>query len=112
MAASAKPSNTPRDPKLYSKAEKIKMRIEQLTVTMNKDNNLNVSRDDLAQYAKDINELIIKNREAVRPYESHLKAAIIDLTEVPELNPHMQRISYLTALKDASKNIELFLACC
>ncbi len=109
MSSAAKVSHTPRNPKVYRKIEMIKMHIDQLAEKLSKTSSLDVSRDDLAKFAKEVNLVIVNNRDAVRAHESYLKAALIDLTEIPEMNPHMQRISYITALKDASKNMQFFL---
>ena len=79
---------------------------------MQKDQSYTPTRDEVEKYAVQINTLVMGHREKVRPFESYLKAAIIDLTEVPEMHPQMQRISFLTALKDASQNVRLFLDCC
>jgi O-methyltransferase involved in polyketide biosynthesis len=111
-AAPARPSKKPRDPIIYQKADKIKSQIDKLVTKMQKNNNYLPTRDEVEQYAIQINDLVVNNRQQVRQFESYLKAAIIDLTEVPDLHPTMQRIGFLTALKDASQKVQLFLDCC
>jgi hypothetical protein len=111
-ASPARPSKKPRDSVIFQKAEKIKNQLDKLISKMQKEHSFLPSRDDVEQYAVQINDLVMNNREKVRQFESYLKAAIIDLTEVPDLHPQMQRIGFLTALKDASQKIQLFLDCC
>ena len=111
-AAPSRPNKKPRDAVIYQKAERIKTQLDALITKIKKESSYTPTRDDIEKYAVEINDLIMKNREKVRPFESHLKAAIIDLTEVPEVHPQMQRISFETALKDASQKLQLFLDCC
>jgi methyl-accepting chemotaxis protein len=109
---SALPSKKPRDPTIHQKIEQIKTEIDRLISKIHKQSAYNPTRSEVEKYAVQINEVIMKNRESVRQFESFLKAAIIDLTEVPEMHPQMQRISFITALKDASQKLQLFLDCC
>jgi hypothetical protein len=111
-AVPSRPSKKPRDAVIYQKVEKIKSEVDKLISKMQKQTTYSPTRDDVEKYAIAINEVVMKNRDKVRQFESYLKAAIIDLTEVPEMHPQMQRISFLTALKDASQKIQLFLDCC
>jgi hypothetical protein len=111
-AAPARPSKKPRDPIIYQKAEKIKTQVDSLISKMHKNTTYLPTRDDVEKYAVQINDLVVNNREKVKQFESYLKAAIIDLTEVPDLHPQMQRIGFMSALKDASEKIQLFLDCC
>ena len=108
----AQPSRKPRNPKIYKKAEAIKSDLDRFISKIQKASSYQPERADVAKYAIEINDLIMNNREQVRSFESYLKAAIIDLTEIPEMHPQMQRISFLAALKDASYKIQLFLDCC
>lgn len=111
-AAPARPSKKPRDTIIYQKAEKIKTQVDKLISKMQKNSTFLPTRDEVEQYAVQINDLVVNNRQKVKQFESYLKAAIIDLTEVPDLHPQMQRIGFLTALRDASQKIQLFLDCC
>jgi hypothetical protein len=96
---------------LAREAQKIKGRVDALIAQMQKDAKFTPTRDQLEEYAELIIDHINDHHAKTAPYESHLKAAIIDLTEVPEMNPQMQRISFLTALKDASQKIDLYISC-
>lgn len=107
MGALPVPKSTP----LSREAQKIKGKIDALITKMQKESKFNPTRGQLDEYAELILNYIDDNHSKVAPYKSYLKAAIIDLTEVPEMAPQMQRIAFLTALKDSSHEIELFLSC-
>ena len=109
---STQPSKKPRDPVIHQKIEHIKSEVDNLISKIQKQTSYNPTRSDVEKYAVQINDVIMHNRSSVRQFESFLKAAIIDLTEIPEMHPQMQRISFITALKDASQKLQLFLDCC
>ncbi len=111
-AAGAQPSKKPRDPIIHQKVDHIKMGIDGLISKIQRQSQFLPTRDEVETFAVQINDVIMKNRDKVRSFESYLKAAIIDLTEVPEMHAEMQRISFLTALKDASQKLQLFLESC
>lgn len=111
-AVPSRPSKTPRNAVVYQQAEKIKSQVDKLISKMQKETHYLPTRSDVEKYAVQINDLVVTHREEVRQFVSYLKAAIIDLTEVPEMHPQMQRISFLAALKDASQKLQLFLDCC
>ena len=102
----------PKSSPLAREVQKIKGRVDALITKMQKDTKFSPTRDQLEEYAESLIDFINDNHAKSAPYESHLKAAIIDLTEVPEMNPQMQRIAFSTALKDASQRLELFISCC
>lgn len=102
----------PKSSMLAKEAQKIKSRIDALISKMHKDAHFTPTRDQLDQCAELLIDYINDHHSKAAPHESHLKAAIIDLTEVPQMNPQMQRIAFLTALKDASQRIDLFLSYC
>lgn len=97
---------------LSKEAQKIKNRVDAIISKMQKETHFTPTRDQLDECAEQLIDFISHHHSKTAPYESHLKAAIIDLTEVPQMNPQMQRIAFMTALKDASQRIELFLSCC
>ena len=108
----------PEFSKIQKEVLRIKGDLDKLILNINKQPKFAPTRDMLESQAKRLIDLINKNpllkatpqEKAIKSaVEKYLKAAIIDLTEVPEMSPQMQRISYLTALKDAAKNLELFL---
>ncbi|MBS0604401.1 MAG: hypothetical protein JSS60_05105 [Verrucomicrobia bacterium] len=101
----------PKPSPLSREAQKIKGRVDALITKMQKDAKFTPTRDMLEEHAEQLIDYINDNHEKTAPHESYLKAAIIDLTEVPEMAPQMQRIAFLTALKDASHELELFLSC-
>jgi hypothetical protein len=102
---------TPKSSPLAKEAQIIKGKIDALIFKMQKDEHYNPTREELEKYANTIIHYINHNHDKIAPHESYLKAAVIDLTEAPEMAPQMQRIAFLTALKDASHEVELFLSC-
>jgi hypothetical protein len=107
MAALPAPKPSP----LAKEAQKIKGKIDTLMAKMHHETNFSPTRSQLEEYAGSIIDYIHNHHAKVAPHEFHLKAAVIDLTEIPEMAPQMQRIAFLTALKDASHELELFLSC-
>jgi hypothetical protein len=107
MGALPSPKSTP----FTKEAQKIKNRLDALITKMQKDINFTPTREQLEEDAELIIDFIGENHSKTASHESYLKAAIIDLTEVPVMAPQMQRISFLTALRDASHEMELFLSC-
>jgi hypothetical protein len=103
---------TPKPSPLTREAQKIKDHIDALVAKMQKNSSYTPTRGQLEDQAELIIDFINDNHAKTSPHESYLKAAVIDLTEVPEMAPQMQRIAFLTALKDASHELELFLSCC
>lgn len=97
---------------LAKEAQKVKGHVDALITKMKKDEHFTPTRDQLEEYAEMLIDFINRNHAKTAPFESHLKAAIIDLTEVPEMHPQMQRIAFQTALKDASQKLGLFISCC
>lgn len=108
----AQPAMPSKPAAVIKKAQKIKQHIDNIIGKMQKNSSFSPTRNQLEEHAEDLIDLINDHHDDVVAHESHLKAAIIDLTEVPEMAPQMQRIAYLTALKDASQKMQLFLSCC
>ncbi len=102
---------TPKSSPLVKQVQKIKSEIEAVISKMQKDPKFTPTREQLEGFAEEIMDFREKNRKAVAPHETYLKAAVIDLTEVPVMAPQMQRISFLTSLKDSLHEIDLFLSC-
>ena len=102
-----------RKPSPFTKeAQKIKSQVDALITKMQKDNHYTPTREQLEDPAEALIDFLSRHHSKAAPFASHIKAAIIDLTEVPVMSPQMQRIAFLTALKDASQKIDLFLSCC
>ncbi len=101
----------PKASPLSREVQKIKGHVDALIMKMQKEPKFTPSRNQLEENAELLIDFINDYHAKVSRYESHLKAAIIDLTEVPVMAPQMQRIAFLTALKDASRELELFLSC-
>jgi hypothetical protein len=107
MGALPTPKSTPHT----KEAQKIKARVDDLIAKMQNDEKFTPTRDQLEDIAETMIDFISKNHFKITPHDTYLKAAVIDLTEVPVMAPQMQRISFLTALKDGSREIDLFLSC-
>lgn len=110
-AAYPEPSKHSKHSAVYAQVQKIKEEIDTLITKMQKDTTFSPTHAHLEQYAEQIIDFISENPTIVSQHNRYLKAAIIDLTEVPEMAPQMQRISFLTSLHDASKNIHEFMNC-
>lgn len=108
MAAAAP---QPKSSEVQLEALKIKAKVDGLVSDMQKKGSFMPTRDQLDTLGEEIILLIDKYHALTANYERFLKAAIIDLTEVPEMSAQMQRISFLTALRDASKNLDEFIHC-
>jgi|HubBroStandDraft_4_1064222.scaffolds.fasta_scaffold310242_1 hypothetical protein len=101
----------PKLPPQAKAAQKIKSRVDTLITKMQNNETFTPTREQLEDIAETTLDYISKNHFEITPHDSYLKAAVIDLTEVPVMAPQMQRISFLVALKDASHEMELFLSC-
>jgi len=103
---------TPKSSALVKKAQKIKSEIDSLITKMQKDSHFTPTRELVEDFAKSIIDFIDTNHSEIGSHLKYLKAAVINLTEVPIMAPQMQRIAFHTALKDASHEMDLFLSCC
>ncbi|MGC1878883.1 MAG: hypothetical protein WA678_05880 [Rhabdochlamydiaceae bacterium] len=101
----------PKSSPLVKETQKIKSRIDTLITKMQRDTNFTPTREQLEEIADTVIDFINDKHSKTAPHESYLKAVVIDLTEVPVMTAQMQRISFLTALKDASHEMDLFLSC-
>ncbi len=110
-AAYPQPSRDPKASAIWAQAQKIKGDVDSLISKMQKQPEFTPTRSLLEDCAEELIHFINKNHKTIASYERYLKAAIIDLTETPEMAPQMQRIAFLTSLKDASKNLQEFLNC-
>ena len=102
---------SPKPSPLSKQVLKIKGQIDALIAKMQKEEKFSPTRETLEEYAEQLITYIHDKHAQIAPYESYLRAAVIDLTEVPVMAPQMQRIAFLTALQDASHEVELFLSC-
>lgn len=98
-------------PLFIKEAEKLKAKVDALISKIQQDDHFSPSRKEIEQHAKVLIDLMNQYHEQVRNHENHLKAALIDLTAIPEMAPQMQRLSFLVSLKEASKELQLFLKC-
>src|ERR1043165_5990101 len=103
---------TPKSSPLVKKAQKIKSEIDGMISKMQKQPHFTPTRGQVEDCAESIIDFINKNHSEIGSHLNYLKAAVIDLTEVPVMAPQMQRIAFMTALKDATHEMDLFLSCC
>jgi hypothetical protein len=96
----------------HLEAQRIKNQIDTMASHIERRSSYTPTREELEYCAEEIIDLLNRYKEKTSPNEKFLKTAIIDLTEVPEMAPEMQRIAFLTALKDASSNVGKFLDRC
>lgn len=99
----------PKHSRLHVEVLRIKNQIDTMISHMNRKSDYTPTRQDLEYAAEELIDFLNKYGTKASPDQRFLKTAIIDLTEVPEMAPQMQRISFLTAMKDASSNIDKFL---
>lgn len=109
----AQPQPSPMQPKKESPLSKglkqIKSEIDKTLMKMQKDAKYSPARTDLDAYAAKAVELIQKYHPKMAANQKTLLAAVVDLTEVPVMHATMQRVAFQTALKEASKNLEMYL---
>lgn len=94
---------------LENSLQEIKHQIDKTLEMMKKNRNFTPERAELDKLSKRTLELVQKYHPTMSPQQKTLLAAVVDLTEVPVMQPVMQRVAFETALKDASKNIQRFL---
>ena len=104
------PSKQHKASPIYQDVSKIKKQIDMLSGRIQKDAKFSPTRDSLDEIANQIIHICNIYHETIISWDKHLKAAIIDLTEVPIMAPEMQRFAFGVALKDASKSLDLFLS--
>jgi len=104
------PSKEHKSSPIYQEVSKIKKQIDMIAGRIQKDGKFSPTRDNLDEIADQIIHICNVYHETIMPWDRHLKAAIIDLTEVPIIMaPELQRFAFGTALKEASKSLDQFL---
>lgn len=87
----------------------IKQQIDKILQNMKKNTNYSPKREEVELFAKKTLDLVQKYHPLISPEQKALLIAVIDLTEIPEMHPKMQKVAFETALKDASNNIQEYL---
>ena len=105
MSTARQPIEEPRSPS-YKKIKAIIDNLDRLHSNIAKHQ---PTQKEVEENAIKIMEIINLHHKEISKYESYLKNAIIDLTEIPHMQPQMQKIAFEVALKDAKKNLEAFL---
>ena len=94
---------------IHQKVHQIMDQLDQLLVKLSKSKDCPSLQQGIDQCAKDLLHIISKNHVSIAKFESYLKNAIIDLTEVPHMQPQMQRIAFEVSIGAAIKNLKSFL---
>jgi hypothetical protein len=100
----------PKHSHLHVEVLRIKNQIDTMISHMHRKSDYTPTREEIEFCAEELIDFLNKYRSKTSPDERFLKTAIIDLTEVPVMTAQMQRIAFLTALQEASSNIEKFLS--
>lgn len=88
----------------------IKQEIDKILQNMKKNPHYTPQREEVEIFAQRTLELVQKYHPLISPEQKMLLIAVIDLTEIPQMHPKMQKVAYETALKDAANNIKEYLA--
>lgn len=107
MAALPTPQSSPRVKEML----KIRIEIEEILTKAQNNAKWSPTREQLESCAERLLDYIIRHDASIESIKSYLKAAVIDLTEIPRMAPQMQRIATLTAIKSALHEIDRFLSC-
>ncbi len=95
---------------IYKEVSDIIVQMNQLILELSKNKDIPTLQSKIDQGAKDLMTIVSANHTTLFKTESYIKNAIIDLTEVPYMQPQMQRIAFEVAIRAAIKNLESFLA--
>ena len=94
---------------IYKKVSTIKDKLNQLLIELSKSEDIPTLQNKIDQNAKELLALVSENHKTIFKTESYLKNAIIDLTEVPYMQPQMQKIAFEVAIRASIKNLGAFL---
>ena len=105
------PSRQKKSSPAYQEIMEIKKQIETLLSRMEKDGKFCPSRDTLDGIGEQMIHACNRYHATIALWDKYLKAAIIDVTEVPIINaPELQRVSFRGAMQDAVMNLEQLLS--
>lgn len=106
MSTARKPENQgPIQQKVYHVMDTL----DQLLLTLTKNKDVPTLQQDVDNSAEELMSIMSKHSKEIGKYTSYLKNAIIDLTEVPQMQPQMQKVAFQEAIKAAKKNLQTFL---
>ena len=86
--------------------------METLTILLSKISKANdypALQEEMDRCAKEIISIIGESHSKIVKIESYLKNALIDLTEIPHMQPEMQKIAFQVGIKAAIDNLKLFI---
>ena len=91
--------------------QKIQQEISALLQQMKKNQNYTPNRSDVEKIGSKMVSVLRQHQPRVNTAQNTLlKEAVVDLTEIPVMQPSAQRISIQTALNDASQCLKEYLA--
>ena len=94
---------------IHKQVHQIMDQLDQLLIKLSKSKDCPSLQQGIDQCAKDLLGIIQKNHASIAKFESYLKNAIIDLTEVPHMQTQMQKIAFEVAIRAAITNLKSFL---
>lgn len=109
MSTARKYSEGSHQSPIQQKIHHVMDQLETLLTTLSKNKDSPTLQQGIDTCAKDLIAISAKHHKEIAKYEAYLKNAIIDLTEVPHMQPQMQRIAFEVAIRAALKNLQSFL---
>lgn len=101
---------TGHDTVFQKEVRKLQQEIQTIVERMQKDKNFTPDPANLEKISTRMVTLIQKHQPEIDLPNKHLLEAVVDLTEVPVMHPSTQREAYKVALREASQNIQMYLA--
>ena len=108
MTTAHKYSENNREPS-YEKVVSILNRLNNLSLKMGKSQTFTPPQEEVDGCARELIDTLSKYHDTLGKLEVYLKNALIDLTEIPYMQPQMQKIAFEVAVKAAMRNLQTFL---
>jgi len=93
----------------HEKIQQIADRLEALLHKTEKTTQFIMPQTEIDACAREVIDIINQYHASIYKFESYLKNAIIDLTEIPYMQPHVQKISFEISVRAALNNLQAFL---
>lgn len=108
MSTAHKYSENNREPS-YERVVSIVNKLNNLSLKMTKSPTSTLPQEDVDFCARELIDTLNKYHHVLGHLEVYLKNALIDLTEIPYMQPQMQKIAFEVAIKAALRNLQIFL---
>jgi hypothetical protein len=108
MNTARKHSEQPKEP-AYEKICDMINRLNHLAQKISRAEKFTPPQAEVDAAAREIIDIINTYHKNIQKYEVYLKNAILDLTEIPYMQPQMQKIAFEVAIKAAIHNLQSFL---